>query len=330
MRLGLTYDVQTDPTDWRQAEFDPPRVIEQVYQALADIGHDVVRLGNAQELLANRARLAGVELVFNLAEGAHGRCREAWVPTLLELLSVPYVGSDALALCLGLDKVASKQLAAASDFSTPAWIMIDRPATLPTRLPFTWPAIVKPRYEGSGMGIDEGAVVSDAAALRRRVAWAWERFQQPLLVEQFIPHGELTVCLIGNNPPVAYPPIQRPIDPHSRLSCHVAPGAGGSWIAPLHLNEPLESQARHIALTMFAELGCADMARVDLRVDERGRVWFLEINPLPSFDPAGSLGLLAEHLNLSYARLLERILDAACTRLHLSMEIRHDHSKRSA
>ncbi len=327
MKLGLTFDVQTDPTEWRQAEYDPPGVIDQIVHAVTFLGHDVVRLGNAQALLANRSSLAGVELVLNLAEGSHGRCREGWVPVLLDLWRVPYVGSDALALCLGLDKVASKRLAVAAGVPTPPWIVVDHPEKIPARLPFGWPAIVKPRYEGSGIGIDEAAVVHDAAALQQRVQWALAQFAQPVIVEQFIPDGEITVCVIGNNPPVAYPSIQRPIDPRSRLSSHVAPGAGGSWIAPLVLTDELERQTRRIALTMFAELGCADMARVDLRVDEAGRVWFLEINPLPSFDPAGSFGLLAEHVSLSYAQVLARILDAACARLHLLPAAHHDHAR---
>ena len=322
MRIGLTYDLQTHPDDPRQAEFDPPRVIDQLCRVLEELGHEVIRLGDAEQLLAQPNVARGVDLVFNLAEGARGRCREGWVPTLLELWRVPYVGSDALALCLGLDKVASKQLAVAAGVPTPPWIVIDRPEAIPARLPFAYPAIVKPRYEGSGMGIDEAAVMRDAPALQRRVQWALAQFAQPVIVEQLIPEGEVTVCVIGNDPPIAYPPIQRPIDPRSRLSSHVAARANGEWIAPLQLTETLEAHARQIALTMFAELGCADMARVDLRVDDAGRAWFLEINPLPSFDPEGSFGLLAEHLGVSYAQLIGRILDAACARLQFPVSHR--------
>ena len=120
MKLGLTFDLQTDPTDPRQAEFEPPATIEAVRRALETLEHEVTLLGNAFDLLKAPERLRDVELVFNIAEGTESRCREAWVPNLLELHGVPYVGSDALALMIGLDKVLCKRLAAASGIQTPA------------------------------------------------------------------------------------------------------------------------------------------------------------------------------------------------------------------
>ena len=311
MRIGLAYDLQTDPRDARQVEHDAPHTIERLCAALQELGHQVVRLGTASELLTSRGWIDDVDLVFNIAEGTHGRNREAWVPTLLELFRVPYVGSDALALSLGLDKAVCKRLARAAGVPTPEWITIARPEELPARLPFSWPVIVKPRAQGSGAGIDAGAVVHDQAGLTHRLRWLFERWPEPMLIEAFIPHGELTVCLMGNTPPTAYPAIQRPLDPRSRLSCHVVPSEDHrTWEAPLTLTESLDAKARDIARRVFETLGCRDLARVDLRVDEQGTVWFLEINPLPSLDPEGSFGLLAEHLGVTYTHLIGRILDA--------------------
>jgi len=321
MRMGLTYDLQRDPQDERQKEFDSPRTIETLDNALEELRHQVVRLGNAYDLLAAPDRLAGLDLVFNIAEGLHGRCREAWVPTLLEFFHIPYVGSDPLALSIGLDKAMTKRLAVASGVPTPRWITVDHPRTIPTVIPLAFPVMVKPRHQGSGIGIDAGAVVCDRLALVHRIEWLFERVQEPILIEEFIPSGELTVCVIGNEPPVAYPAIQRPIDPVSRLSCHVvSPDPNVEWEAPLELDEELDLEARRVALVMFEALGCRDLARIDLRVDEQGRPWFLEINPLPSFDPEGSLGLLAEHLGLTYTRLTGQILAAAQLRINRSRQ----------
>jgi D-alanine-D-alanine ligase len=315
MRIGLTFDLKTDPADERQAEFDPPETIAAVSDALRALGHQVVPLGSARDLVTAPWRLGEVELVFNLAEGTHGRCREAWVPTLLELHGVPYVGSGPLALALALDKVACKRLARAAGIPTPRWLCVERPSALPMDIPLRFPLIVKPRHEGSGRGIDAGAVVETPAALSRRIHWLFERCRQPLVVEEFIAGGELTVCLIGNDPPHAYPAIQRPLDQATRLSCHLLTPAPSAWDAPLTLHEPLDAQAREMARGMFSLLGCRDMARVDLRVDGDGRPSVLEINPLPSFDPEGSLGLLAESLGTTYTALVGRILEAALLRL---------------
>lgn len=329
MRIGLTYDLKIDPSDERQAEYDSPETLKALEDALRVVGHDGVRLGNAQNLLKAPEKLKEVEFVFNIAEGKATRCREAWVPLLLELYDVSCVGSDALTLSMGLDKVLCKQLAQASGVSTPAWISVRRPDALPSKIPFAFPVIVKPRYGGSGMGLDRGAVVHDMPTLSKRVREVWDRFHQDMLVESFVAYGELTVFLIGNHPPRVLPVIQRPLDPESRLAFHIVDGAA-RWkrqptakrsddpqgLCPLDLTESMEEAASQMALTMFHALGCYDMARVDLRVDSQGQLFFLEINPLPSFDPNGSLGLLAEYLGRSYASLIDEIIQAALMRIN--------------
>jgi D-alanine-D-alanine ligase len=320
MRIGLTYDLQTDPTDVRQAEFDQPRTIHALDGALRTLGHTVVHLGSAEQLASAPWRLEGLMLVFNIAEGSRGRCREAWVPTLLEHWGIPFVGSGPTSQALGLDKVMSKRLACASGVATPRWIVADGRDPLAVARAgelLKFPLIIKPRSEGSGVGIDPGAVVHDAAALLRRVEWLTARLGEPCLVEEFIAFGELTVLLIGNNPPQALPPIQRPIDPASRLSCHVVGDEARAWLCPVELTPGLEAAASRMAGTMFEALRCRDMARVDLRVDAQGRPYFLEINPLPSFDPSGSIGLLAECLGTTYAQIVGQILNAALQRLEV-------------
>ena len=127
MRIGLTFDLQTDPADERQAEFDPPQTIAALRGALETLGHTVIPLGGAHELLAAPHRVRDVELVFNIAEGREGRCREAWVPMLLEQWDVPFVGSGSATQALALDKVMSKRLARGSGVRTPDWQLVRRP-----------------------------------------------------------------------------------------------------------------------------------------------------------------------------------------------------------
>lgn len=313
MNIGLTYDLQTDPSDERQAEFDPPATLDALESSLRQLGHQVVRFGDALRLMSRREALKEVDLVFNIAEGSRGRCREAWVPILLEAWGVPFVGSSATAQALGLDKLMSRRLAASEGLRVArGWVMAAANDSVPVN--FHFPAIVKPRYEGSGLGISPEAIVADESALRERVAYITKRFQQPCLVEEFIAFGELTVFLIGNQPPEALPVIQRPLDPRTRLSCHVA-GLSKDWFCPVAITPALEESARGAAVKIFESLQCRDMARVDFRVDNAGQMYFLEINPLPSFAPDGSVGLLAEYLGMSYTQLIGRILDAAIERI---------------
>ncbi|MBI2094262.1 MAG: D-alanine--D-alanine ligase, partial [Candidatus Omnitrophica bacterium] len=200
MHIGLAFDLQTDPADERQAEFDPPKTLDALEAALQSFGHRVTRLGNAEAIWRHPGHLSGIELVFNIAEGTHGRCREAWMPTLLDLFKVSYVGSDALALSVGLDKVLCKQLAMEAGLATPGWVAIHDPQNPPHPLRLQFPLIVKPRFEGSGRGIDAGAVVENKKALSDRLRWLHDHCPGAALVEEFIPEGELTVFLIGNAP----------------------------------------------------------------------------------------------------------------------------------
>lgn len=315
MNIGLAYDLQRDPTDDRQAEFDPPSTLDALEDALQALGHQVRLLGNAEELLAHPQRLAELEVVFNIAEGADGPCREAWVPTILELYGVSYVGSDPLTLSLGLDKVLCKRLAVAEGLLTPRWISVAHPRALPRQPPLSFPVIVKPCREGSGRGIDARAVVSDPEALAQRVTWLFTRCPGPILVEECIEWAEVTVCVIGNEPPVAYPPIQRPIDVVSRLAYHVVAPPPPRWECPVELDDAVDREARRIALGMVKALRVRDVARIDLRIDREGRVYFLEINPLPSFAPEGSFGLLAESRGMPYHQVVGEVLNAALRRL---------------
>jgi D-alanine-D-alanine ligase len=317
MRIGLTYDLQTNPHDERQAEFDSPATIGALVDALCHLGHEVLALGNAHALLADRSWPRRIDLAFNIAEGDRGRTREAWVPMLLELAGVPYVGSDPLALSLALDKVMMKRLAVAEGVPTPAWMCVAGSSELPAQLPIAYPLIVKPRFQGSGQGIEAASVVRDREALAAQVDSVTRRFNQPVVVEELIADGELTVLLIGNDPVFAYPVVQRPIDPETRLAMHVLRPAPERWICPLTLDPALEAEAVQHAKTMFHAIGCRDMARIDCRVNASGRVQFLEINPLPSFDPHGTIGLLAEHAGMPYGRLVGSVLDAAIERVRM-------------
>ena len=323
MRIGLTYDLQTDGALPRQAEYDAPETIAAVTRAIERAGHVVVPLGSPEALL----RLASAEwwqlpeMVFNLAEGGAGRCREAWAPALLETLGVPYSGSGPSALMLSLDKQLTKRLCQAYDIPTPPWMCVapGQPIALPAALAF--PLIVKPRYEGSAIGIDAAAIVRDARTLEARVRWATAAYAQPVLIEPFIAGAEATVCLIGNEPPAPLPPVLRPLDPRTGLAWHAAkrPASdGGEAIVPATLTPEQETLLRCYATRLFTALRCRDLARVDFRLDARGRPWCLEINPLPNLAPDDSFGLLGDSLGIGHAGMIARILAAALRRYGLT------------
>src|SRR5262249_53678844 len=130
-----------------EAEYDPPETIEAIRSAIESFGHTVVPL----EATAEFPRLLAeskVDLVFNVAEGALGRNREAVVPALCELLGIPYTGSDSATLSIALDKALTKKLLRQHNVRTPEFQLMQ---TGKERLSATlrFPIIVKPNQEGT-------------------------------------------------------------------------------------------------------------------------------------------------------------------------------------
>src|SRR5437764_6681591 len=131
MRIGITYDLKQErpagaglPDDF-QEEFDSPATIEAIASVLRGLGHDVEKLGDGRGLL-ERLLARPPEFVFNFAEGEGvGRCREARVPAVLEMLGVPYTGSDPLTLAATLDKDCAKRLVASAGVAVPGGVVIE-------------------------------------------------------------------------------------------------------------------------------------------------------------------------------------------------------------
>ncbi len=172
MKVGITYDLKSDapppagaPDDY-QEEFDSPVTVEAVAEVLRGMGHEVVKLGDGRELL-QRLLCDPPDFVFNFAEGQGiGRSREARVPAVLEMLDIPYTGSDPLTLAVTLDKDCAKRLVESAGVKVPRSSVSEPDGDLHEleirgRLPYT--AIVKPAWEGSSKGIRGRCVVDDAA-----------------------------------------------------------------------------------------------------------------------------------------------------------------------
>jgi D-alanine-D-alanine ligase len=333
MRIGITYDLKADgvapagaPDDF-QEEFDSPVTIEAIAAALRGLGHEVIKLGDGRELL-ERLLADPPDLVFNLAEGQGiGRSREARVPAVLEMLGIPYTASDPLTLAVTLDKDCAKRLVRGSDlFAVPQGITIhpgEDPlhALRPARFPF--PAIVKPAWEGSSKGIRSACLVDRAEDLPGVVEALRRDHRQPILVEEFIRGDELTVGVLGNDPPRVLGVMRvLPKEPTDRFIYSLEVKRDYErrvrYECPARLKPSMLARVQSAALEVYRRLGCRDVSRVDFRLGPDG-LYFLEVNPLPGLNPESSdLVILAGLLGMSHAQLIEAILQAALERLALS------------
>jgi D-alanine-D-alanine ligase len=190
-------------------------------------------------------------------------------------------------------------------------------------LPGDFPLFVKPRWEGTAKGIRRTSRVEDRASVVREVERIWRDYQQPALIETFFEGPEYTATLVGNDPPRVLPVLQRALDAETRiglhaLEAHAAPGEAFESCLPGQLEPALEEELGGLAVRAYEALDCRDFARADFRLDGDGVPHFLEMNPLPTFAPDGTFGILAELEGRSFEDLLADVLAAGLARLGLA------------
>ncbi len=324
-----------DPPD-AGAEFDRLETLEALASALEQDGH-WVHLCLADHTLPEALIKIRPQICFNIAEGFRGNGREAQVPALCELLGIPYTASEVVANAISLDKSQTKRIWREFGLPTAAFQEIAKiEDTLPTALRF--PLFVKPAREGTGMGIDGGAIVRNETELVKRVEWVLKNYRQPALVEEYLPGREFTVGFIGNpgNPanrrqPELYDeagyhwlPILE-IDTQASLSPGVyghdnkdiTPGDSGSpdYLCPADIPAELQTRLIDLARRAAQALNVNDVGRIDFRLDVDGEPCLLEINTLPGLNPLVSdLCLMAAAEGLSYHTLITEILYLAAER----------------
>jgi D-alanine--D-alanine ligase len=327
LRVGFTYNVKrvkptADPvaTEDSEAEYDSPTTLQAIREAIASWGHEVVDLEATAELPSVLASTP-LDIVFNIAEGFKGRNRESQVPAMLELLDIPYTGSDPATLSIALDKALAKKIVRQAGIHTPNFQLMH---TGKERLnkDFTgFPLIVKPVAEGSSKGVVSKSVCRNEAELREVVKEIVTKYQQPALIEEYIGGREFTVGLLGERRPRVLPPMeivfldkeektpiysfQHKLDWNDRIR----------YDAPAKLEPALLEKLRTAARGSFMALGCRDVARIDFRMDDKGRLYFIECNPLPGLTPGWSdLVLIAQGAGMDYRGLIGEIMAPAIRR----------------
>lgn len=300
-----------------EAEFDSPSTIEAIARAIESHGHVVTKV-EADASFPARVLALQPDVVFNVAEGWRGRSREAHVPAFLELVGIPYTGSDPAALVTTLDKAVAKSIVHAAGVYTPLAVVMTT-GTEPLPAGFAFPAIVKPVAEGSSKGVLPSSVAVDereARALARRMS---ARYREGALVEEFLPGREFTVAILGD-PAMVLPPMEVVLRTGEEFPVYsfdhkLEPTDEVRYESPAKVSPDLDAALRKIALESFDALGCRDVARIDLRLDREGRPAFIECNPLPGLTPGWSdLCLIAEPAGIDYGALIGRILAPAIAR----------------
>jgi D-alanine-D-alanine ligase len=333
MKLGLSYDLkeevgleQASPEDALE-EYDYPETVELIASALEAGGNSVVRLGGGRTFL-NNILTESVDIVFNIAEGrGNYRSREAQVPSVLEMLNIPYTGSDPQCLAICLDKPLTKKIVKAAGVFTPNWhVIVDKQGLYDVSWDgFSFPAIIKPAHEGSSKGIRHSSLAHSREQTLETVAALLEHYRQPVMVEEFIVGEEVTVGIIGNLPPKVVG-IMRVIpkrgDDYFVYSLEVKRDWKKlvDYECPARLGADTLQRIAESSRRAFCILGCRDLARIDFRVTPQGVPYFIEINPLPGLGDYSDLVIMAIKLGWRYEALIGAVLSAAQERYPLCIQ----------
>jgi D-alanine-D-alanine ligase len=318
------------------ADFDHIETVESLRAALETDGHSTVFI-QADRNLPYALREEKPDICFNIAEGVGGDAREAQAPALLELLGIPYTGSRVLANGISLDKTLTKRIW--RDRRLPVapfqeFLVGDEPL----RPELRFPLFVKPAREGTGMGVDLNAIVNNEKELRERTTYIVNTYQQPALVETFLPGREFTVGILGRADAKHYSrhpewyekdgfhrfPILELDTSHSTTpwiytneakSKEVGADGHLGYFCPADIEPELEKKLKSLALRAHQLLYTLDVSRTDIRLDEEGNPRLIEINTLPGLSPDYSdLCLQAKAEGIGYEDLVLEILYLGASR----------------
>ncbi|MDP2830777.1 MAG: ATP-grasp domain-containing protein [Candidatus Omnitrophota bacterium] len=329
MRVALTYNLKKKdpqkPADYF-SECDSEETINSVVSALKIKGHSVEAIDVEYPALFSYFKNNRVDMVFNIAEGKHGRFRESEVPAVLDYLNIPYTGSDTFSLALALNKALTKKILKAENIPTPNFqLFVKGDELLDSDLRF--PLIVKPNCEGSAKGINKTNVVNNSDDLKTKVKECIYIYRQEALVEEFIEGKELTVGILENGKTRVLPILEIDFS-----NCKKSGEYFYSWkmkefqgnrelglvpefYCPARLEKDIAEKVKDVALRTHRAVGCLDISRTDIRLDMNNVPYVLEINPLPGLDPKESnFPIMAYAAGMKYEDLIEAILISASER----------------
>jgi D-alanine-D-alanine ligase len=333
--VGITFNLKTGHGE-DEEEYDPLETILALRAEIERHGFEVLLYNQDDSFLESISRTPP-DFVLNIAEGrGKSRSREAQVPCILESLGIPYSGSDALALGMTLDKFTAGQFLRARGVAVPGPMVVGRLEELDSLDGIFGGGkryIVKPRWEGSSKGVFADSVVSDERELRERVATILERYEEPALVEDFLPNDEVTVALAGNRKARVLG-IMRVL-PKTDSEGHFLYSIErkrqwrecmryeNGWGLPPMIRSSIETEA----VKAFEALELRDMARIDLRLDMDGIPRVIDVNPLPGLNPEfGDLPILFGLNGGDYQTLIRILLEEAFSRCGLAWPVGCGHA----
>lgn len=334
LRIGVLCNIYAKQSSQnaleREAEEDITTSALQIKNALAEKGHHV-ELFDMNQLVPTINRLArhetgrGVDIVFNACERInHSSLLKPHASAILDILNIPYTGSNPFARANIIDKIITKKILKFHGIPTPefdyAFSMKDKISP-----DLRYPLIVKPSNTDDSIGISQKSIVTNKKELDAQIRNIITTYKRPVLVEEFIAGTELDIGLIGNRGNIKVLPIEQTIFnkvPKGKWGIYSYEDKWGdvdihkyfTVESPAKLSRKQMQLASEIAIDVFNALGCHDYARVEMRMDEDGNLYVIELNAHPTLEEDSYFGRVGKKLGLSFGDMLQQIIEAAAER----------------
>jgi D-alanine-D-alanine ligase len=287
------------------------RTGEGVAAALEERGHDVVRVVLGNGPIDAALRDAAIDVAFLALHGRMGE--DGCIQGMLELLGIPYTGSSVLSSALAMDKLKAKEMFRLHNVPTPPYYVATENDLVDLEEihgSFGFPVIVKPRSEGSSIGLTKCGNLTE---LKAGIEAALEH-DRCALVERYIKATEVHVGILDGRVLGCIEVV-----PKSGLYDYESKYTPGKtdYIMPPRIAATRARGVMNLAERAARALDCTGACRVDLLVTEGENEYVLEVNTLPGMTPTSLLPKIADSVGISYGDLCEAILDGA--QLHASM-----------
>ena len=299
--------------------------VAAVHQALLKLDCNVVRVPLAPPLERVEKILGTLrtDLVFNIFEGLCGQPEtEAIVPEILAANGIACTGCPGPMLRLALDKAKAKVILQSVGIATPKFQLL-LPETL-HMFRLNYPCIVKPRCEDASHGLSLDSVVTDFSALKKQVGFVSTTYGRNALVEEFIDGHEFNATVLGNSEhkvlPVSEIAYFLPPDIPKILTFAAKwePGSpyfqGTRVVCPADIGTETQQYITKTVLAAFELLGGKGYARVDMRMDDREKLYVIEVNPNPDISPGSGAVRQAEVAGMNYTQFIGKIVELALER----------------
>ena len=285
---------------------------KNIYRSLLESGYNALFIDLKDDFYS---KLKEINLAFLAIHGRYGE--DGTVQGLLELMKVPYTGPGVLASAIAINKIMSKKILIYENIPTPEYIGLNsasgedlKKMVSVIEKKFDYPIVVKPNSEGSTIGVN---IVQKKDQLKHAVEEA-VKYDNKILVEEYIKGRELTVSIIGREP-VALPIIE--IKPKSGFYDYKSKYTKNMtrYIVPAELDKKVANRVSEMALKCHRVLECSGISRVDFILDDTGNAYVFELNTMPGMTATSLVPKAAKAAGIDFALLVEIILDSASLKL---------------